>query len=81
MQHVVLLRRTGIVQGFYPMTGHRSFHELTDGFSPARKARVAARVTQLNAGMLLHERPRSSVRSQEDLAPEQDVDQSAVTKR
>jgi hypothetical protein len=33
------------------MTGHRPFKELTKGFSPERKARVAARVKHLNADM------------------------------
>lgn len=33
------------------MTGHRPFKELTKGFSPERKARVAARVKHLKADM------------------------------
>jgi hypothetical protein len=37
------------------MAGHRSFKELTKGISPKRKARVAARVTQLKADMPLLE--------------------------
>ena len=43
------------------MTGHRSFKELTKGFSPERKARVAARVTQLKADMPLHELRQASI--------------------
>jgi hypothetical protein len=35
------------------MAGHRSFKELTKGVSPERKARIAARVTQLKADMPL----------------------------
>jgi hypothetical protein len=37
------------------MTGHRSFKELTKGFSAERKARVATRVSQLKIDMALHE--------------------------
>jgi hypothetical protein len=37
------------------MTGKRSFNVLTKGFSPERKARVAARLSQLKADMPLHE--------------------------
>jgi hypothetical protein len=33
------------------MAGHRSFKELTNGFSTDRKARVAARVSQLKADL------------------------------
>jgi hypothetical protein len=37
------------------MTGHRPFNELTKDFSPERRARVVARVSQLKAYMPLHE--------------------------
>ena len=62
------------------MTGHRSFKELTKGFSPERKARVAVRVSQLKADMPLHELRRARERSQEDLARELNVGQPAVAK-
>jgi DNA-binding transcriptional regulator YiaG len=62
------------------MTGHRSFKELTKGFSPARKARVAARVSQLKADMPLHELRQARERSQQDLARELNVGQPAVAK-
>ncbi len=62
------------------MTGHRSFKELTKSFSPERKARVAARVTQLKADMPLHELRQARERSQEDLARELNVGQPAVAK-
>ena len=62
------------------MTGHRPFKELTKGFSPERKARVAARVTQLKADMPLHELRQARERSQEDLARELNVGQPAVAK-
>src|SRR3979490_3045732 len=62
------------------MTGHRPFNLLTKGFSSERKARVAARVTQLKADMPLHELRRARERSQEDLARELNVGQPAVAK-
>ena len=62
------------------MTGHRPFNELTKGFSPERKARVAARVSQLKADMPLHELRQARERSQQDLARELNVGQPAVAK-
>ena len=56
--------------GIDPMTGHRPFKELTKGFSAARKARVAARVSKLKTEMALHELRQARERSQEDPAPE-----------
>jgi hypothetical protein len=47
------------------MTGHRPFNELTKSFSPERKTRVVARVSQLRVDMQ---------RSQEDSARELNVD-------
>lgn len=49
------------------MTGHRPFDQLTKGFSEARKARVAARLSELKAEMALHELRQAPERSQEDL--------------
>jgi transcriptional regulator with XRE-family HTH domain len=62
------------------MTGHRPFKELTKGFSAARKARVAARVSELKTDMALHELRQARERSQEDLARELKVGQPAVAK-
>src|SRR5258707_2888641 len=62
------------------MTGHRPFKELTKGFSTERKARVAARVTQLKADMPLAELRQARERSQEELARELKVGQPAVAK-
>jgi ribosome-binding protein aMBF1 (putative translation factor) len=62
------------------MTGHRPFNELTKSFSPERKTRVAARVTELKADMPLHELRQARERSQEDLARELNVGQPAVAK-
>jgi transcriptional regulator with XRE-family HTH domain len=62
------------------MSGHRPFKELTKGFSEARKARVASRVSELKADMALHELRQARERSQEDLARELKVGQPAVAK-
>ena len=37
------------------MTGHRPFTELTKGFTPARRARVAAKAAALREEMMLEE--------------------------
>jgi hypothetical protein len=55
------------------MTGHRPFNELTKGFSSERKARVVARVSQLEADMPLRELREARERSQEDGAREQNA--------
>ncbi len=50
------------------MTGHRPFKELTKSLSEARKARIAARVSELKTEMALHELRQARERSEEDLA-------------
>lgn len=62
------------------MTGHRPFKELTKGFSPERKARVATGVSKLKAEMALHELRQARERSQQELARELNVGQPAVAK-
>ncbi|HEU0082120.1 MAG TPA: XRE family transcriptional regulator [Bradyrhizobium sp.] len=62
------------------MTGHRAFKQLTNGFSPPRKARIAARVSQLKAEMALHELRQARERSQQELARELNVGQPAVAR-
>jgi ribosome-binding protein aMBF1 (putative translation factor) len=62
------------------MTGRHSFKELTKGFSPERKGRIAARAQELKETMALHELRQARARSQEDLAREMDVGQPAVAK-
>jgi transcriptional regulator with XRE-family HTH domain len=62
------------------MTGHRPFKELTKGFSEARQARVAARVSELKTEMALHELRQARERSREELARELGVGQPAVAK-
>jgi transcriptional regulator with XRE-family HTH domain len=60
------------------MTGHRSFTELTKGFSAPRKARVASKAEALK--MTLHELRWARDVSQEELAQELEVGQPAVAK-
>jgi len=62
------------------MAGHRSFKQLTKGFAPERKARIAARVDVLKKGMALHELRQARERSQQDLARELKVGQPAIAK-
>src|SRR5271156_1072635 len=62
------------------MTGHRPFSELTKGFTPARRARVAAKAAGLHEAMTLEElRPARSL-SQEDMAATMAVGQRAVAR-
>lgn len=62
------------------MSGHRPFNELTKGFSPVRKRRVAAKLRALKADMPLAELRQARDRSQEELARELKVGQPAVAK-
>src|SRR5258708_5582854 len=62
------------------MTGHRPFNELSKGFSPPRRARVATKVKALKSDMALAELRQARERSQEDLARELKVGQPAVAK-
>jgi transcriptional regulator with XRE-family HTH domain len=62
------------------MSGHRPFSELTARLSPRRRARVAARVAELKAGMALAELRQARKRSQEELARLLKVKQPAVAK-
>jgi transcriptional regulator with XRE-family HTH domain len=62
------------------MAGHRPFKQLTKGFSEARQARIAGRLSELKIEMALHELRQARERSQEDLARELGVGQPAVAK-
>jgi len=62
------------------MTGHRPFKELTKGFTPARRARIAAKAAALREEMTLEELRKSRDLSQEDMAEALDVGQPAVAK-
>jgi hypothetical protein len=62
------------------MTGHRSFTELTKGFSPERRARAAAKAAALREAMTLEELRRTRDISQGQLAEALDVGQPAVAK-
>jgi predicted transcriptional regulator len=62
------------------MTGHRPFSDLTKGFSPARRARVAAKAAALREHMTLEELRKSREFSQEQMAEAMEVGQPAVAK-
>jgi predicted transcriptional regulator len=62
------------------MTGHRPFRELTERFSPKRKARVADKVAALETALALHELRKRHAVSQEELAAKLAVGQPAVAK-
>jgi hypothetical protein len=60
------------------MTGHRPFKQLTKGFSPARKARVADKTAALETALALHDLRKARAVSQEQLAAKLAVGQPAV---
>jgi transcriptional regulator with XRE-family HTH domain len=62
------------------MTGHRPFSELTKDFTPARRARVAAKAAELREAMTLEELRKAHSLSQEDVAEALTVNQPAVAK-
>jgi predicted transcriptional regulator len=62
------------------MTGHRSFNELTQSFTPARRARVAAKAAVLRETMTLEELRKARSLSQEEVASALTVNQPAVAK-
>lgn len=62
------------------MTGHRPFSELTKKFTSKRKARTAAKVRALKAGMPLAELRQARAQSQQELARILKVGQPAVAK-
>ena len=62
------------------MTGHRPFGELTKKFTPARRARVAAKAAALRETMTLEELRRALSLSQEEVAAVLEVNQPAVAK-
>jgi len=62
------------------MTGHRSFNELTKSFTPARRARVAAKAAVLRETMTLEELRKARSLSQEEVASALTVNQPAVAK-
>lgn len=62
------------------MTGHRPFSNLTNGFSPARRVRVATKAHALKAKMPLAELRQARAISQGELARELRVGQPAVAK-
>jgi predicted transcriptional regulator len=62
------------------VTGHRPFSELTKNFTPARRARVAAKAAALSEQMTLEELRMARSLSQEEVAASLTVGQPAVAK-
>ena len=62
------------------MTGHRPFRELTKDFTPARRARIAARAATLREQMTLEELRKARSLSQEEVAESLAIGQPAVAK-
>lgn len=62
------------------MAGHRPFRDLTRGFPPARRARVADKAAALETSLALHELRKTRAVSQEALAEKLAVGQPAVAK-
>lgn len=62
------------------MSGHRPFGDLTKGFTPARRARVAGRAAILREQMTLEELRKARDVSQEKLASTLAIGQPAVAK-
>ena len=62
------------------MSGHRPFSELTKDFTPARRARVAAKAAALREAMTLEELRKARSLSQEEVAEALEVNQPAVAK-
>ncbi len=62
------------------MTGHRPFKDLTRGFSPERRAKVAAQAAVLREEMTLEELRTAKELSQEAVATVLEVGQPAVAK-
>jgi predicted transcriptional regulator len=62
------------------MSGHRPFADLTKNFTPARRARVAAKAAALREAMTLEELRKARSLSQEEVAASLAVGQPAVAK-
>jgi len=62
------------------VTGHKPFSELTENFTPQRRARVAAKAAALHDAMTLEELCNARSLSQEEVAEALAVGQPAVAK-
>lgn len=62
------------------MTGRKPFHELTKGFTPERRARIAARAAVLREEMTLEELRKDLALSQEEVAEALAIGQPSVAK-
>jgi hypothetical protein len=60
------------------MSGHRPFSELAKGFTPARRARVAAKAAALREAITLEELCKARSPSQEEVAVTLATSQPAV---
>ena len=62
------------------MTGRNAFRDLTDDFTPERRARVEARKAALREAMPLHKLRRARAMTQEAVGEALNVNQPAVAK-
>ncbi|HYA80811.1 MAG TPA: XRE family transcriptional regulator [Methylocystis sp.] len=62
------------------MTGHQPFSNLTKGFTPERRTRIAAKAAVLREAMTLEELRKARDLSQEEVAATLAVGQPAVAK-
>ena len=62
------------------MTGRSAFRDLTDDFTPERRARVEARKAALREAMPLHELRKARAMTQEAVGEALNVNQPAVAK-
>ena len=62
------------------MTGRNAFRDLTDDFTPERRARVEARKAALREAMPLHELRKARAMTQEAVGEALNVNQPAVAK-
>ncbi|VEP15424.1 Helix-turn-helix domain protein [Hyella patelloides LEGE 07179] len=62
------------------MSGHQPFSQLTAGFSPSRKAKIAAHTEQLKSQMALDEIRHAVSLTQDELASKLNVKQPAISR-
>ena len=62
------------------MTGRSAFRDLTDDFTPERRARVEARKAELRAALPLHELRKARAMTQKAIGEALKVNQPAIAK-
>ena len=62
------------------MTGRNAFRDLTDDFTPERRARVEARKAELRAALPLHELRKARAMTQKAIGEALKVNQPAIAK-